>query len=94
MCLIDRAARINWQLVIAQIRLSGKGQTFGQMSRTTGISKQTLYSLSKSGQPFYANGEILIRYWCDRMGLMRDCLPKVSEASDVIAMDDDHSQVA
>lgn len=94
MCLINRTQRIHWQLVIAQIRKSGKGQTFGQMARITGVSKQALYLLSKGGQPLHANGEVLIRYWCDRMGLMRDCLPKVSSAFDETIMSDDHSQVA
>lgn len=93
MCLIERH-RINWQLVVSQIRTSGRGQTFGQMARVTGISKQALYLLSKGGQPLHANGEALIGYWCDRMGLRRDCLPKSSSAFDETALSDDHSQVA
>jgi hypothetical protein len=94
MCLINRTQRIHWQLVIAQIRTSGKGQTFGQMARVTGVSIETLKSLARAGQPLHANGEVLIRYWCDRMGLMRDCLPKVGEGSPDTMVDDGHQACA
>lgn len=69
--------RIHWQLVIAQIRSTGR--SYGQVSIATRISKGALKSLARSGQPTHLNGEIIIRYWCDRMGLGRDCLPKVGE---------------
>jgi hypothetical protein len=94
MCLINRTQRIHWQLVIAQIRASGKGRSYRQMATTTGIPFTTLRSLSIAGQPTHSNGEVIIRYWCDRMGLMRDCLPKVYEGSNETALSDDQSQVA
>lgn len=98
MCLVRRSP-IDWQMLIAQLRVgpapSGKdGRSFGQIARATGISRTTLFSLSRSGEPSYQRGEALVTYWCQRMGLMRDCLPKVSEASDRTATEGDHSQVA
>lgn len=98
MCLI-RSTPIDWQMLIAQLRIGPKpdaseGKSFGQLSRATGIRRTTLHMLAKSGQPNYQNGEVLVTYWCQRMSLERDCLPKVSKALDGIASREDQSNVA
>lgn len=67
---------IDWRQVLLQLR--GTDLSYGQISLSTNVPCGTLRAMAhRGGQPVYTNGESIVVYWCKRMNMTRDQLPKV-----------------
>lgn len=65
---------VDWVILLEQLR--DLGVRTGTISENTGIAVSTLreYRLAMKS-PLHANGEAIIRYWCERTGLNRAQVP-------------------
>ena len=81
---------IGWKQILLQLRSSGL--SYGQISIATSVPCGTLRALvNRGGQPVHANGEKIVAYWCRRMNLSRDELPKVDAIASTIVIEADNS---